>query len=109
MTICCHYFNIDGKVLEQRVISTFEVGDKIAITTRDHLKKQLIKLNIESKMQIMVTDSASAMISAFEGMKWVSCSAHNMNLLQKYAFNQQDKKDVPDPIPPISKLIAAYG
>ena len=45
------------------------------------------------------------MISAFDGMKWSPCAGHNMNLLQKYAFNQQDNKDNPDPIPSITKLI----
>ena len=37
----------------------------------------------------------------------MSCAAHNLALVQKWAFNEQEKKEEPDPIPSISSLLSA--
>ena len=107
MTVCIHYFEEQSKSLRSRIIATFEVGDKCALTTSNHFHDQLRQLNLESKLRIVVTDRATSMIAAFQSVKWLSCAAHNMNLLQKYSFNQQQNKDTPDPFPSITKLISA--
>lgn len=112
MTICIHYVD-DAKdekgrkmkKLKNRIIGTFEVGDKTAQLTRRCFDEYLVKFNVESMIRLVITDNASNMIKAFEGMKWVGCVAHNMCLLQKYAFNEQDSNDAIDPFPSITKLI----
>lgn len=105
MTICIHYFNQKIMTLENRTIATIEVGNKCADTTAASFQNELIKLEVESKLRMVVTDNASSMIKAFNGIKWISCAGHNICLLQKYSFNDQENKDIPDPFPQLSKLI----
>lgn len=105
MTICIHYADSTGLKLNNRIIGSFEVVDKCAKTTIDNFNDKMNALGISTKVRLIVTDSASSQISAFRGMRWLPCAAHMMNLLQKYSFNLQDKKDTPDPIPTITRLI----
>ena len=65
MTICIQYVNRKSRELENRIIGTFEVVNKTAKTTWNHFKDKLIKLKLDSKVRIVVTDNASYMSSAF--------------------------------------------
>ena len=105
MTICIHYYDKCKEKLINRVVSTFEVEDGCSDTTSNNFKEKLNQLSIDNKVRVIVSDSAQSMITAFEDDDWISCSAHNLNLLQKYAFNMQEKRNVPDPIPSITALI----
>jgi hypothetical protein len=43
---------------------------------------------LSEKTKYFTTDNASAMVLAFSGEDWISCSAHNMNLLHKNSFKE---------------------
>lgn len=105
MAICIHYYDQQSNKLVSRIIGSFEVGNKCAATIKKDFMTKLTSLGIESKLRMVVMDSASSMIKAFEAIKWVPCAAHRMPLPQKYAFIDQENKDNPDPFPQVTMLL----
>jgi hypothetical protein len=44
------------------------------------------KFGLNNITKYFVTDNASAMIKAFANDDWISCAAHNLNLVQFHSF-----------------------
>ena len=105
MTITIHYLDPSSLTLKNRVIGTFEVNDKTSKLTEEQFKKKLTEFDVLHKVRIVVTDNAMSMQSAFRSYDWIGCCAHDMALVQKYAFNQQESVEEPDPVPSISLLM----
>ena len=107
MTITVHYTDPEELSVKSRVIGTFGVEDKTSKTTIKHFDEKLNQLKMRHKVRLVITDSCPSMPKAFGNDSWIACSAHNLALLQKWAFNQQESKEKPDPIPLISDLLEA--
>ena len=88
--------------LLSRVIGTFKVPDKKAKTTIDNFIRQLGDIDIASKIRIIVSDNATNMTSAFRNYSWVGCTAHDLALVQKYAFGM-DKQSISQNVNPVLK------
>ena len=73
--------------LKARVLATREVINKTAETTLTTVKEILEEFNVSLNNIIFVSDNASAMISAFKDLNWLGCASHNLNLVQKHAFD----------------------
>lgn len=84
MTVCIHYFNPSTGKLNNRILGSFEVGNKTAALTESKFKETLMEFKLESKLRMVVTDSASAKI--IDGhrallIKWHCCrSIHSINM-----------------------------
>jgi len=70
-----------------RVLATIPVYDKKAETTKRELNNILTEFQLNQKFKYIVSDNASAMKSAFREEQWISCSAHNINLIHKHSFS----------------------
>ena len=88
MTVTLQYFDTKSKTIKSRVIGTFDVDDKTAMTTNDEFIDHLKQFNIEEKMKIVTTDNASALKKAFRNATWMSCAAHNLSLAHEYAYGK---------------------
>jgi len=86
LTVTAQYFN--NKELKSRVLCTIETEDKKAATTKYMVDEILHSFAIQNSELIYVTDNASAMKLAFTNEIWMGCSSHNMNLVQKHAFDK---------------------
>lgn len=78
--------------IKSRVLATIKTTDKTAITTKTEVKNILNDFNLSEKTKFFTTDNGSAMILAFSDEKWISCSAHNLNLLHKNSFKDLKTK-----------------
>lgn len=56
------------------------MDDKTAEKTADELSSHLQQFKIESKVEIITTDNASALKRAFKDTIWIPYSAHNLSL-----------------------------
>ena len=72
--------------IKSRVLATIESEDKTSSTIRSEVKSVLNEFHLNDKKQFYTTDNASSMKLAFSEEEWISCSAHNMNLLHKNSF-----------------------
>lgn len=72
--------------IRSRVLATIQTSDKTSLTTRSDVKNILNDFDLNEKYKYFTTDNCSAMILAFSDENWISCSAHNINLLHKNSF-----------------------
>lgn len=105
MTVTIHYVNPNTLQLVNRVIGTFAVKDKTISSNQANFTKVLQDYDIADKIRIVVTDNASSMKNSFDNYDWIGCSAHDLALAQKWAFNQQKPKVIPDPVKSITSLM----
>ncbi|KAI1297430.1 hypothetical protein HDE_04565 [Halotydeus destructor] len=82
--------------MHNRVLATVEVRDKTARTTKAEILKVLATYGLSHKPCHYVSDNASAMKKTFEDDSWTGCAAHNLNLVQKHAFERPDDARLED-------------
>lgn len=104
MSVTIHYVDPRSLKLTNRIIGTFAVDDRSGFATEKCFSDKLGEYGLRHKLRIVVSDNASAMIKAFENEEWIGCSAHNLNLVQQWAFNQRSKKEDPDPVRSVTLL-----
>lgn len=102
MTVTIQYYDPFEKVIMSRILGTFGVDDKTALTTRNHFDEMMSTFKINAKLKIVVTDNGSSMVAAFKDLLWIPCAAHNLSLVHSYAYGNLI---VGDPIPRITSLI----
>jgi len=69
-----------------RVLSTMPTEVKTANTTKLEVNYIMEKFGLNNITKYYVTDNASAMIKAFANDDWISCVAHNLNLVRFHSF-----------------------
>jgi hypothetical protein len=84
LTITAQY--IKSAKLISRVLSTMPTKDKTANTTKLEVNYIMEKFGLNNITKYFVTVNALAMIKAFANDNWISCAAHNLNLVQFHSF-----------------------
>ena len=90
ITLTIQYIN--DLQIKSRVLATIKTTDKTSVTTKSDVKSVLNEFQLNEKTKFFTTDNGSAMILTFSDENWISCSAHNMNLLHKNSFKQLKTK-----------------
>ena len=107
LTISASYFHPVIKKLFNRVLGTFPVKSKTAITTIREFILKLKPFNIDHKIRMVVTDNAKNMSNAFVDYDWTACTAHDLALVQKHAFGMDKTCKKSNPLSGIKKLVDA--
>ncbi len=84
LTITAQYIKSAKSI--SRVLSTIPTEDKTANTTKLELNYIMQKFGLNNITKYFVIDNDSAMIKAFANDDWISCAAHNLNLVQFHSF-----------------------
>jgi hypothetical protein len=69
-------------------LATIETCSQTAAKIKSDTTSILTDFNLNDKFKYITTDNCPAMISAFSDEEWISCSAHNINLLHKHSYRQ---------------------
>ena len=96
ITVTIQY--ISGYNIISRVLATINTSYKTASALKSDVNMILSEFNLNDKQLYYTTDNASAMKLAFNDMNWISCSAHNFNLLHKNSFKILKTNDMTNKI-----------
>ncbi|KAI1299967.1 Transposable element Hobo transposase [Halotydeus destructor] len=85
----------EGRLLN-RVLATLDVMGKTAEQNLAPIQNVLRAYGLISKPTVYVSDNASSMKKAFKNLHWTGCTAHQLNLVQKHAFDLKSDERLED-------------